>query len=67
MDNNKNQQRSESQEVQQQNVNPDRLSASDEQQRTTARDRKEEQQQQTPVGNEQNSQDTQGAQAGVGE
>lgn len=66
MENNKQSQRSETQKAQQQDVNPDRLSASDEQQRTTARDSKEEQQQ-MPVGNEQNSKNTEGAQAGVGE
>ena len=66
MENNKQSQRSETQKAQQQDVNPDRLSASDEQQRTTARDRKEEQQQ-MPVGNEQNSKNTEGSQAGVGE
>lgn len=66
MENNNQSQRSESQEVQQQNVNPDKLSVSDEEQRTTSRE-SGDQQQQIPVGNEKNSKDTHGAQAGVGE
>lgn len=66
MENNRNQQQSESQQAQQQNVNPDRLAVSDEEQRTTSRD-SEDEPQQLPVGNEQNSKKTQGAQAGMGE
>ncbi len=57
---------SESQQAQRQNVNPEQLAVSDEQQRTTAREPQQEQQQ-LPTGNEQNSQDTQGTLAGVGE
>ena len=57
---------SESEKLQQQNPNPERLDISDEKQRTTNRDSRQDQQQ-MPVGNEQNSQDTQGTIAGVGE
>jgi hypothetical protein len=66
MENNRNQQQSESQQAQQQNVNPDRLAVSDEEQRTTGRE-SEDEPQQLPVGNEQNSQETEGTQAGMGE
>ncbi|HYC29811.1 MAG TPA: hypothetical protein VEB42_13355 [Chitinophagaceae bacterium] len=59
-------QRSESEELQRQDPNPGSLAVSDEQQRTKGREPGNEQQQ-MPTGNEQNSQDTQGTVAGVGE
>ena len=64
--NNKQSQRSESEKLQQQNPNPDRMNISDEEQRTQGREANERPQQ-MPVGNEQNNQDTQGTIAGVGE
>ena len=64
--NNKQSRPSESEKLQQQNPNPDRLDISDEEQRTKGREADRDPQQ-MPVGNEQNNQDTQGTVAGVGE
>lgn len=65
MENNR-QQPSESEQLQEQNNNPEKLSITDEEQRTKGRDA-DGGKQKTPVGNEKNKQDTDGAQAGVGE
>lgn len=56
------QSRSETERAQQENPNPGSMSATAEKQRTS-----DEEPQQMPTGNEQNSQDTQGTVAGVGE
>lgn len=66
MQNDNRQSPSESEKLQQQNPNPDRLDISDEKQRSAGRESNQTPQQ-MPVGNEQNNQDTQGTIARVGE
>ena len=66
MENNKERQLSESEKVQRQDLNPGSLAVSDEQQRKQNRE-PGQQHQQAPVGNEKNTEDTQGTQAGMGE
>jgi hypothetical protein len=66
MENNKERQLSESEQLQRQDPNPGSLAVSDEQQRQQGRE-SGQQYQHAPVGNEKDSEDTQGAQAGMGE